>query len=197
MRFNNLQSALEKYRDLVIKEAKQELVSLKKANTGGLVDKIKKGNVKVYANSLEFNIKMPYYAAFVDKGVKGKDPSNLSPNTKKRGQQAPNSPYKFGSGKFGGTFDKFVQNMTDFAKNKNIRFRDQKGRFTEGGYKSMGYVIAKNIYNRGLAPSLFFTTPFKKYFTDVPKEITEAFGLDVANFISFIVKQNFNQDVQN
>ena len=52
MRFNNLQSALEKYRDIVIKEAKKELVTLKKANTGGLVDKIKKGNVKVYPNSL-------------------------------------------------------------------------------------------------------------------------------------------------
>ena len=120
MRFNNLQSALEKYRDIVIKEARQELITLKKANTGGLVDKIKKGNVKVYPNSLEFNITMPYYAAFVDKGVKGKNPSNLSPNTKIRGQQAPNSPYKFGSGKFRGTFSDFVNNMTDFARKKKI-----------------------------------------------------------------------------
>jgi hypothetical protein len=197
MKFENLKLALEKYRDIVIEESKKNLISKGKGNSGGLLDKIEKGNVEVYANSLEFNIKMPYYAAFVDKGVKGKDPNNLSPNAKKRGQQAPNSPYKFGSGTYRGTFGKFKEKMAEFAKKKNIRFRNAKGQFKDGGYKSMGYVIASNIYNRGLAPSLFFTEPFKKYFTDVPQEISEAFGLDVANFISFIVKQNFKQDVKN
>ena len=35
MKFDNLKSALEKYRDLVIKDAKQELARQKKKNTGG------------------------------------------------------------------------------------------------------------------------------------------------------------------
>jgi hypothetical protein len=38
---------------------------------------------------------MEDYGKFVDKGVKGANPSNVSPNAKIRGQQAPNSPYSW------------------------------------------------------------------------------------------------------
>ena len=48
MKFDNLKSALEKYRDLVIKDAKQELARQKKKNTGGLYDKIIGQEVKIY-----------------------------------------------------------------------------------------------------------------------------------------------------
>jgi len=103
------------------------------------------------------------YGIFVDKGVKGDDPSNVSPNARIKGQQAPNSPYKFGSGKFSGSWDDFVDKMTGFAKQKNIRFRDKNtGRFNKGSYKSMGYIIAKNIYSRGIRPTMFFTKPFNR-----------------------------------
>ena len=44
---------------------------------------------------------MEDYGVFQDKGVKGKDPSKVSPNAKITGQQAPNSPFKFGTGKTG------------------------------------------------------------------------------------------------
>ncbi len=192
MEFDNLTQALRRYRELIIKESREELSRLGKKNSGGLYDKIKPGKVIVRPNSLEFSIKMPFYSAFVDQGVKGADPSRVSPNAKEKKQQAPNSPYKFGSGKYRGTFDSFVSKMTDFAKRKNIRFRNKKGEFVAGGYSSMGYVIASNIYNRGLKPSLFFTKPFEKYFgQQVPQEITDAFGLDVSNFIAFMIKQNF------
>ena len=53
--------------------------------------------------------------------------------------------------------------MTKFAKQKNIRFRDKDtGKFTKGGFKSMGYIIAKNIYSRGIRPTMFFTKPFER-----------------------------------
>ena len=195
MKYDNLTQALRRYRELIIQESKQNLASLGKKNSGGLYDKIKPGKVIVRPNSLEFSIKMPFYAAFVDQGVKGNDPSRVSPNAKRKKQQAPNSPYRFGSGKYKGTFKSFVSKMTDFAKRKNIRFRNKQGEFVAGGYKSMGYVIASNIYNRGLKPSLFFTKPFQKYFSQqVPQEITDAFGLDVSNFISFMIKQNFKNN---
>jgi hypothetical protein len=99
---------------------------------------------------------------FVDQGVKGNDPSRVSPNAKIKGQQAPNSKYRFGSGKSNRTFQEFVNAMSKWAKQKNIRFRDEKGRFKAGNYKSLGYVIASNIYNRGLKPTMFFTKPFEK-----------------------------------
>lgn len=119
------------------------------------------------------------YANFVDQGVRGADPSRVSPNAKITGQQAPNSKFKFGSGTSRGTFDKFVKRMSDFAKQRNIRFRDVKGKFVKGGYEAMGYVIAKNIYSRGLKPSLFFTKAFEKHFKELNGELLEAYKVDI------------------
>jgi len=124
------------------------------------------------------------YWKFVDQGVKGKDPSKISPNAKIKGQQAPNSPFKFGSGSRKGTFDKFVNRMSAFAKAKNIRFRQGKtGKFAKGGYNSMGYVIAKNIYYRGLKPTMFLTKPFNKALDNLPPELQQAFVKDIENAI--------------
>jgi len=41
-------------------------------------------------------------ACFQDAGVKGKDPSKVSPNAKITGQQAPNSKYNLGAVALGG-----------------------------------------------------------------------------------------------
>lgn len=133
------------------------------------------------------------YANFVDQGVRGADPSRVSPNAKKKGQQAPNSKFRFGSGTSRGTFDKFVKRMSDFAKSKNIRFRVQKGekgagQFKKGGYDAMGYVIAKNIYARGIKPSLFFTKPFEKAFKELNPELIQAYKIDVVKEIKKITK---------
>lgn len=129
------------------------------------------------------------YANFVDQGVKGADPSRVSPNAKIKGQQAPNSKFKFGSGSSRGTFDKFVKRMSLFAKSKSIRFRDKEGKFVKGGYDSVGYVIAKNIYARGLKPSLFFTTPFEKAFKRIDKELIKAYKIDIEKEILKVTKQ--------
>jgi hypothetical protein len=63
---------------------------------------------------------MEDYGVFQDKGVKGKDPSKVSKNAKIKGQQAPNSPYKFGSGNYSGQWSKFVGKLEVWAKKKRI-----------------------------------------------------------------------------
>lgn len=153
---NKFNEALEKYAKYVIQQARSNL------------SKDGKGKGSLY-KSLSYRIKgskisflAENYGVFVDQGVKGNDPSRVSPNARIRGQQAPNSKYRFGSGKSNRTFQEFVNAMSKWAKQKNIRFRDEKGRFKAGNYKSLGYVIASNIYNRGLKPTMFFTKPFEK-----------------------------------
>ena len=153
---NKFNEALEKYAKYVIQQARSNL------------SKDGKGKGSLY-KSLSYRIKgskisflAENYGVFVDQGVKGNDPSRVSPNAKIKGQQAPNSKYRFGSGKSNRTFQEFVNAMSKWAKQKNIRFRDEKGRFKAGNYKSLGYVIASNIYNRGLKPTMFFTKPFEK-----------------------------------
>jgi hypothetical protein len=77
-----------------------------------------------------------------------------------------------------------------WAKKKNIRFRDSSGKFKKGSYKTMAHVIAGNIYNRGLKPSLFFTKPFEKHFGKLPNEVVKAYGLDVENFMKQTTRDN-------
>jgi len=60
-------------------------------------------------------------------------------------------------------------------------------------YKSMGYVIARSIYSKGLKPSLFFTKPYEKYFKRLPDELVEKYGLDMENLFDQITKENFKK----
>jgi hypothetical protein len=135
-----------------------------------------------------FEFLMQDYGEFQDKGVKGADPNNLSPNAKLTGQQAPNSPYKYGSGSSKGKWKDFVRSISAWAQMKNIRLRQYKmvdgksvatGKFAKGNYESIGYVIASNIYNRGLKPSFFYTKPFNKAFENLPDDLFESFAVDI------------------
>ena len=190
MQLDNFKKALEVFRDKVVEESKKNLRKEKKGG-GSLENSIKGGQVKVTERSLQFEIEMNPYGVFQDKGVKGNDPSKVSPNAKIKGQQAPNSPYRFGSGKTG-NWSGFVKSIEQWAKRKNVRLRDEKGRFTKGNYKSIAHIIAGNIYNRGIKPSLFFTKAFQKYAKDLPTELESAFALDTEAFLEFTTKQQLN-----
>jgi len=72
-----------------------------------------------------------------------------------------------------------VKPLADWAKAKNLRLRDSKGRFKKGSYKTIGFLIARSIQKKGIKPSLFFTKPFNKAFKNLSKDLVEAFKLDV------------------
>ena len=184
---HELNKVLTKFGEGVVKEAKKNLTNQGKG--AGELHKSIKYDLRTHPNSFSLDMVMAEYGAFVDKGVKGKDPSKVSKNAKITGQQAPNSEFRFGSGKMGG-YNKWVSQLEAWAKKKNIRFRDESGKFKKGSYKSMAHVIAGNIYNRGLKPSLFFTTPFNKHFGKLPSEVVKAYGLDVENFMKHTIRDN-------
>ena len=143
--------------------------------------------IEVGANSFRLTFLMEDYGKFVDKGVRGKDPSKVSPNAKIKGQQAPQSEYRFGSGNFSGKWGDFTNKLEKWVKAKGLRFRDSKGKYKEGNAKSMAQVVARNIYSRGIKPSLFFTKPFEKAFERLPDELVEAYGLDVEQFLKYTI----------
>ena len=70
---------------------------------------------------------MEQYGLFQDEGVKGKDPSKVSPNAKIKGQQAPNSPYRFGTGSSSGTFAQFAKRMGECGLAASVNLFLQKG----------------------------------------------------------------------
>ena len=180
MKQSEVQKELERFRDYVIKEARSNLTRNKKNDSKGLYQSLK-GNVKAMPNSFYMDFEMNDYGKFQDKGVKGKDPSKVSKNARIKGQQAPNSPYKFGSGSAAGQWGMFVSNIQKWAQKRNIRLRDDKGKYKKGGYSTIAQIIAGNIYNRGIKPSLFFTKPFEAAFKRLPNELIEKFGLDAMN----------------
>ena len=170
------EEALNLFAKLVIRDAKKGLKSF--SNLAHSLDK----KVLVHPNSFTLIFEAAHYADWHDEGVRGKDPSKVSKNAKIRGQQAPKSQYRFGSGKTK-NFKGFKSNILRWMRGKQLRFRDEKGRFVIGNQKGMAHVIASNIYWRGLKPSLFFTKPFRKHFEQLTPKLEEAYALDAEAFI--------------
>ena len=182
MQFLEVNQVIQKWAKYVVQQSRSNLTIAKK----GYENKLYKSlgyNVLEKKNATEVSFTMLDYGKFVDKGVKGKDPSKVSPNAKITGQQAPLSPYRFGSGSAKGSWDSFTKKMSVWAKAKRLRLRDEKGRFSKGNYEAIGYIVAKNIYSRGIKPTMFFTKPYERAFTKYDKDLAFAIGMDLANEI--------------
>ena len=176
---------LSKFAKAVIKSSRSNLTR-KGKNASKELYRSLDFDLNVTKNSFSLAFLMEAYGKFQDEGVRGKDPSKVRRGDRtKRGQQAPNSRYRFGSGSHKGTWGKFVNNIEKWVKKRGYRLRDDKGRFKEGTYKTMAQIIASNIYFRGIAPSMFFTKPFEAAFKRLPDDLIEKFGLDLEDFLTF------------
>ena len=133
------EDALNKYAKYVIQQSRTNL-------TKG------KHNVnKALYNSLKYNISkssvtfdMLEYGIFQDEGVKGK---------KSTYSQSSNSPFSY-KNKMppSSAFDKW-------SIKKGIAPRDKEGKFIKR--KSLNFLIARGIYNKGIRATMFFTKPFE------------------------------------
>jgi len=167
--YKRTQEALNKFAKYVIQQSRSNLSKQKKSVTGDLY-KSMSYNLQVNPNSFSLEFFMADYAMFVDQGVKGK----LSTYSQSR-----NSPFSFRGKK------PPMQPLADWAKSRNIRLRDEKGRYKKGNYRTIGFILQKSIYEKGIKASMFFTKPFEKAFDNLPQEIVEAFGLDIEDLLEF------------
>lgn len=151
---SELQIELEKFRDEVIEQAKNNLSRLGK-DGGKLYDSIE-GRVKANENSFEMEFSMEDYGIFQDKGVSGKRKKYNTEFSYKDRMPPPRA------------FDKWIVR-------KGLSPRKQ-GKFASR--KSLQFMIARGVYMNGIKPSLFFTKPFEKAFKQLPDTLVEAFGLD-------------------
>ena len=170
MQLDNFKKALEKFRDKVVEESKK---NLRKEGKGGgaLENDLKGGEVKVTDRSLQFEIEMPYYGVFQDKGVSGVKKKYNTPYSYKTKMPPPSK-------------------LDKWTVRKGIAPRDEKGRFLSR--KFLQFLIARSIFYNGIKPSLFFTKPFEKYAKGLPKELEQAFALDTEAFLEFTTKQQLN-----
>ena len=165
MQLKQTKEALNKFGKFVIQQARSRLT---KGN--------KNVNKKLY-NSLEYlpfktgdsiGVKffMEKYGIFQDQGVKGTK-SNYRENKK--------SPFSYKS--------KMPppSAFADFIKRKGIKGRDKKGRFITN--KSLQFLIARSVFQKGIKASMFFTKPFNQAYEKLPTELQENFVKDIENII--------------
>jgi len=162
---------LSKFAFNVVKGARTNLTKNGKNDTSALYNSLG-SEVTVGKNSFSLAFFMEEYGNYVDQGVKGKESSS----------RAPNSPFRFGTGSSKGS-KSLSEIMAEYAKRKGFQWRDSKtGRFMS--HQSMGYIMARSKYNKGVAPSMFFTRPFELAFKKLPDELIEKFGLDIDQLLN-------------
>jgi len=170
MELKNVDDALNLFAKTVVADAKKNLVDDRKS----LGDLYKSVSYTLDKSQNEFLIDflMEDYGTFVDKGVRGK--TSTYPET-----QSALSKYQYGSG----NFPKYGlrEGIAKWLKKKRFQFRDKRGRFMS--YESMNYLISMSIYNKGIKANLFFTTPFELGLQNLPRQLTNAFTLDIENDI--------------
>ena len=175
MQKDEVQKALDRFKDHIIAQAKRNLTNKDKNVSKKLYNSIE-GEVKVFPNSIGMYFSMEDYWAYQDLGVKGKNSAS----------KAPQSPYRFGSGtgKKGG----LTAAMEKWVTQRRIQFKDRKsGKFMS--YKSTAWLMTRSIYSKGIKPSLFFTKPFEAAYKNLPNELIDKYGLEASKLFNDIIKQ--------
>ena len=174
----NVSNELNRFAKYVISQSRANLTRGKKNSSNKLYNSLD-SNVKVSKNSFEITFLMEEYGVFQDKGVKG---------TKSNYLENKNSPFSYKSkgGKNGlkgmpppKAFDKWIVR-------KGLKgIRNKKGQFISR--KSLQFMIARSVFEKGIKASMFFTKPFEKAFKNLPKELVDAYKLDVEQLIKTTV----------
>jgi hypothetical protein len=169
MEFPLLDAVVEKYAKYVVQQAKSNLTKGGKGG-GPLYDSIAY-NLEKQAPEYILGFLMEEYGQFVDQGVKGANPSLV----KNGYQKAPLSKFKY--------TNKMppMQMLADWAKGKNIRFRNAKGQYAKGSNRSMGFVLQKSIFAQGMKPTEFITRPLTSGLFDLEENMLDALAKDIEN----------------
>ena len=166
---NNVKDSLNKFAKYVVQQSRTNLTKGKKNVSKSLYNSIDY-DLTVSPNSFSLSFIMDEYGMYQDKGVSG---------TEKKY----NTPFKY--------TNKMppIKPLADWAKFKNIRLRDAKGKFAKGNYKTIGFLISRSIYRKGIKPSLFFTKPFERSFKNLPDEVVKAFALEIEDLLDFTTQK--------
>jgi hypothetical protein len=174
MDFNNTIQALQTFGRNVVKEGRG-ILKRKKKNASGTLSNDFDYLVTSTKDSvtLEFEFgRADDYWQFVDEGVKGS--GGFKGSGRMRGGK---TPFRFGSGKFGGTWNEFKNSIKNWIKMKGIKGRDAKGRFIK--LESLTFLIQRSIFQRGLERTQFFSKPFTEQLNKQTENITQAFADDL------------------
>lgn len=164
-----VQDSLNKFAKYVVQQSRSNLTKNRKNVSKSLYNSIDY-ELNVSENSFSLSFIMDEYGMYQDKGVSGTERKYNTPFSY-RNKMPPIKP------------------LADWAKFKNIRLRNEKGQFSKGNYRTIGFLISRSIFRKGIKPSLFFTKPFERSFNNLPKELVKAFALDTEDLLDFTTKR--------
>ncbi len=166
------QEVLNKFVRHVVSQAKKNLTTGNKNASKKLYNSIK-GEAKSFPNSIGIYFEMEPYGLFQDQGVKGTKSGKSYSNFKYTNKMPPPK-----------AFDKWTIRRGLAPRNKGGKFKSRK---------SLNFAIARSVYEKGIAPTLFFTKPFEAAFKNLPEDLVEVFGLEAVEMFDDILKQNFKR----
>ena len=139
---SKFKKALEKYAKYVIQQSRSNLTKANSKASGKLYDSL---SYKIDGTNVKFESEE--YGLYQDQGVRGAKSYYADKGTS-------SSPFKYTTKMPpSSVFDKWTIK-------KGIAPRDEKGRFINR--KSLNYLIARSIYEKGIRATLFFTKPFER-----------------------------------
>ena len=181
MKTEALERYLNSFGKQVVNRAKGNLQKTK----GGGTNLEKSIDFKVTSNADGFAVQffMTNYGTFVDKGVSGTDVRRSFKNYEGK---VITSPYKFGTGssRVGKAKGGMSGIMAKWVKKKGFQWRDKKGRFMS--HKSMGYIIARSIYSKGIKGISFFQKPLMLGLKQFGKKMLGAVKDDIINGLTTV-----------
>ena len=127
---------------------------------------------------------MEDYGTFVDKGVSGTNKARSFRNYKGK---VIKSPYRYGTGTslVGKSKGGMSGIMAKWVAKKGFQWRDKEtGRYMS--YKSMGYLIARSIYSKGIQGISFFQRPLELALKNLPEEMIGAVRDDIINGLTTV-----------
>jgi hypothetical protein len=167
--------ALDRFVKHVTSRAKANLTNGDRNVSKRLYNSIK-GEVTINSERTTVKFFMEKYGDFQDQGVKGKNSS----------AKAPNSPFKFGSGR--GKEGGLTESIQKWVEARRFQFKDRKtGKFMS--YRATAFLITRSIYSKGLKPTLFFTKPYQAALKNLPQDLAKEYGLEVKKLFKESIKK--------
>jgi hypothetical protein len=164
---SEVQRALSKFARGVVVQSRTNFLG---KNASGKGSRSLDYDLDVFKNSFSLTFEMEKYMHFQDKGVSGTERRFNTEYSYKRGKKNRPSPRHFDS----------------WVIRRGLAARDGSGRFLSR--TSLKFAIATYIQKQGIRPSLFFTKAFDGAYTELPKELTEAYGLDAEKLMEITLK---------
>ena len=160
------QKALSKFgKDVIIKAATYLQTRKRGYDTGKLMKSLDY-DLGVAANSISLKIRMEDYGLAINEG----------------------------RGKSGGGSGVLYPKILEWVKRKGLRPRNSKGQYEAWRNKAqqqigIAYVVTRKIHRFGYKGTGFFDDAFAQSYKKLPKKLTQAFALDLENFLNFTIDE--------